>query len=259
MQFTIFINQARSVEWGLDLTLSCLFAFLYQVPSWARPEADMPGYYFISKGKVARELPILTDKPDTIYRQMKRLEEKGLIEMSSRGPRTLIRITDLGKTWNKEPDLGSQSELTSDHSPSNLGSQSEPTSDLRPTDQVTKRSSNQSGNQGSGEGAPAPPKPKKRAAQISDDFEPTDTHRRIASEEGVDLERERSKFVDHFAAKGEAKKDWDRAFNNWLRRAGEYGGNKKQNPNGTYDGRPPEFPDATPDYSEGVTNDGRLA
>ena len=73
---------------------------------------------------------------------------------------------------------------------------------------------------GSGD-VPPPPKRKKR---ITDDFSPTDTHARIAAEQGVSLSAERDKFVDHFVAKGETKADWNRAFNNWLRNAKSYGG-----------------------------------
>jgi hypothetical protein len=56
------------------------------------------------------------------------------------------------------------------------------------------------------------------------DWEPTDQHRRMAEDEGIDFERELAKFRDYeFAA---AKVDWDATFRNWLRAArgksGEY-------------------------------------
>lgn len=183
MQYTILINQQQSVEWGLDLTLATLFAFLYQVPSWADQEAKQGEPWFrISKAKLAAELPILTDRPDTIYRQMKKLAEKGLIELTSSGPKTLFRLTEEGKKWNRkvgrksdvsadsqQQNLGCESEVTSDANPtyspttsdsdpSYLGSQSELTSDSDPTDHITI-SSNQSDKPigGSSSDEPTPP------------------------------------------------------------------------------------------------------
>jgi hypothetical protein len=71
---------------------------------------------------------------------------------------------------------------------------------------------------------PPPATPQKRKSKISDDFAPNDKHAAIAAEQGVSLAGEREKFVDHFAASGETKADWNRAFNNWLRRARSFGG-----------------------------------
>lgn len=173
MQYVILINQLKALEWGLDLRLSALFAFLYQVPSWAdQIRLENQIWFHISKSKLADELPILTDKPDTIYRQMRGLADKGLIEMTSSGPRTLFRLTEEGKKWNRKvgkqsevsghkrkskkvgrksevtPDAnpsypGSESEVTSEHNPTYIGTESELTSDSVPTDHIT-RSSNQS-------------------------------------------------------------------------------------------------------------------
>lgn len=64
---------------------------------------------------------------------------------------------------------------------------------------------------------------RKRATQLPADWQPTDKHRELARELGVDVDRERPQFEDHHAAKGSAFKDWDRAFNTWLRNAQKFG------------------------------------
>lgn len=63
-----------------------------------------------------------------------------------------------------------------------------------------------------------PPAAPKRAHQLPDDFTPNDTNRRIAAERGVDLRRAFEQFADHHRAKGSTFKDWNLAFNTWLRR-----------------------------------------
>lgn len=176
MQFTLLINQERALAWGLNAQQAMLFAFLYEVPSWART-ADVQGevFYHISKGKVVDELPLLTDKPDTVYRLMKQLQEKGVITLTSSGPFTLIAITDQGRTWNNDgalprknirgskkakdsnsgrrnirgkakpnasglprKNIRSSDAATSDKSPTKPGKISEVTPDISPTDQLTK-------------------------------------------------------------------------------------------------------------------------
>lgn len=100
MQFTVLINQTRALEWGLNSQQAMLFAFLFQVPSWATPiTKDGKVFHHISKTKVIEEVPLLTDKPDTVYRLMRALQDTGLIELATDGTRTLMRITDAGQAW----------------------------------------------------------------------------------------------------------------------------------------------------------------
>ena len=103
MQFTILINQAKSVEWGLDLKLAGLFAFLYQVPSWAS-EVHVNGktWYWISRAKILEEIPVLGVSTNAVYRYMKELEKKGLISLSNDKSigMTLMRLTEKAKQWN---------------------------------------------------------------------------------------------------------------------------------------------------------------
>ncbi len=68
-----------------------------------------------------------------------------------------------------------------------------------------------------------PPKlKKKRNGALPADWKPNETHRRIAGEEGVDLEREVTKYRDHATATGRTLADWDAGFCTWLRKAGEF-------------------------------------
>lgn len=102
MQFSVYINQQKALEWGLNLSQTVLFSFLYEAPSWAQEVVvDGLAYYWIAKEKVSDELPILTDKPNTVRKLMVSLEDAGLISRTVVSNRTLVRITDEGKLWNK--------------------------------------------------------------------------------------------------------------------------------------------------------------
>lgn len=105
MQYTISINQTLSLAWGLNAQQAMLFAFLYECPSWANAVPTENGIYFaISKAKIIEEIPLLTDKPDTVYRMLKVLHSKGVIELSSTPSITLVRLTTKGKAWNRKID-----------------------------------------------------------------------------------------------------------------------------------------------------------
>lgn len=66
---------------------------------------------------------------------------------------------------------------------------------------------------------PAPPSARKsRSTQMPAGFRPNAGHQTLAQELGVDLETAFAAFTDHHLAKGSVFKDWDRAFNTWLRR-----------------------------------------
>ncbi|HEJ1384534.1 TPA: phage replication protein [Pseudomonas aeruginosa] len=176
MQFTITINQAKALEWGLNAQQALLFAFVYECPSWAKLQQTATGeFYVLSKAKIIEELPVLTDKADTAYRLLKQLDHAGVIDLSSTRNVTLVRLTAKGKEWNKKLD-GSEKFPTSEKNPTSqgggrkkirptseeipirVGKKSEQGSEISPTNQVT---SNQGTNQDTsqylaGEAAPAP-------------------------------------------------------------------------------------------------------
>lgn len=137
MQFAIYINQPRATEWGLNLQQATLFAFLYELPSWATCHIiDGVSYYRIAYGKIISELPILSQHKDTVYRHMKALANFGIIEVRQQGADILVRVTRKGAVWNRDgagdSALGKKSE-GSEKNPSNPGKISGPTSEKNPT------------------------------------------------------------------------------------------------------------------------------
>lgn len=105
MQYTVTINQAKALEWGLNAQQALLFAFVYECPSWAnKVKTDGGEFFALSKAKIVEELPLLTDKPDTAYRLLIALRDAGLIDLSSTSNITLIRLTVKAKEWNRKLD-----------------------------------------------------------------------------------------------------------------------------------------------------------
>lgn len=62
----------------------------------------------------------------------------------------------------------------------------------------------------------------KRATQIPEDFKPNETNIRVAKESCVDISYQLNQFIDHHIAKGSKFKDWNRAFNTWIRKSVEF-------------------------------------
>jgi hypothetical protein len=64
----------------------------------------------------------------------------------------------------------------------------------------------------------------KRKVQIPQDFKITPPMQSWFKKQDFKIkpEYETEKFIDHFQAKGEAKKDWVAAWRNWMRKANEY-------------------------------------
>lgn len=147
------------MQWGLNLPEAALFSFCYDLPSWAE-HIIVNGEVFChaSKNKAIEELPILTDKPDTVYRLYKSLEEKGLIEYSKQQRKDLIRVTEKGKAWNrKNSEKNPSLETNSEKNPSKLGKKSEQNSENFPTDKNISILDNQNERE-----PPAPEYPKQK-------------------------------------------------------------------------------------------------
>lgn len=114
MRYTISIDQTHSIEWGLTLSESALFSFIYSLPAWAEQiHVNGQTWFFASRNKAIDEMPIITDKGDTIYRLYKSLQQKNIIEWQKFGEKDCIRITEKGKQWNSlNTTLGNKSEST---------------------------------------------------------------------------------------------------------------------------------------------------
>ena len=112
MKYTISIDQTHSIAWGLSLSEAAMFSFLYSVPSWAEQIfVDNQVWFFASRNKAIDEMPIISDKSDTVYRLYKSLQTKGVIDWKKFGEKDCIRITEKGKQWNSlNTTVGNKSE-----------------------------------------------------------------------------------------------------------------------------------------------------
>ena len=137
MRFSTTLNNQKCMEWGINATQGILVALLYEANAWANEEIiDDKIYYFVSRNLILKELPMFFEKADTVYRNLKVLAEKGIIEYIKHKGMDLIRLTEKGKSWNfiennseKNPNFNSNSEK----SPSKFGKKSENNSEKNPT------------------------------------------------------------------------------------------------------------------------------
>jgi hypothetical protein len=118
------------MEWQINATQGILFSLLYEAPAWAKEEIiENKTYYFVSRNLILEELPMFFEKSDTVYRNLKVLQEKGLIKYIKQGKKDLIRITAKGKTWNEFKENNSEKnpsfEENSEKNPSKFGKKSE--------------------------------------------------------------------------------------------------------------------------------------
>ena len=146
MKYHLHINQAQAIELGIKgAHMAHIFDVLVNASSWAKPRIiDGEVYYWVSRNKVCEELPLFDLKPDTVYRNFKKIEALGLMVYMKSGKDDCIQITKLGLTYSSNIEyekLGSKSESleNSDLNPNKLGSKSENNSDLNPTYTTTKQ------------------------------------------------------------------------------------------------------------------------
>lgn len=127
MKYSSYIDNITSKEWGFSIQLAYIFDWLYSLPSWAEAvHSDEGTFFFASRHKAIEELPLLTDKPDTIYRYYKELEVAGFIEMHKFNGKDYIKLTEKTRQWGRKiirdsdlnPDLfGNKSEKGSENNP----------------------------------------------------------------------------------------------------------------------------------------------
>ena len=100
MKYNININQKKAVEWGLTSSEAIVFSWIYELASWAdKIEYKNKTYYYGSKNKACEELPIVSNKRDTIYRLFKSLQGKGVVELITLGKSDYLALTNKGKEW----------------------------------------------------------------------------------------------------------------------------------------------------------------
>ena len=139
MRFSTFLNNKKCMEWKLNAQQGILFSLLYDCSNWAKEIIiEEETYYFVSRNQVINELPMFFEKPDTVYREFKKLFEKGLIKYIKKDKMDLIRITEKGKEWNfsnfeNNSEKNPSSEENSEIFPNKLGKKSENNSEKNPT------------------------------------------------------------------------------------------------------------------------------
>jgi len=112
MKYSINIDQINSLAWDLNLSEAAVFTYLFNVPTWADPVLiDGKTFYFAARQKTCQDVPLISDKPDTIYRIYKSLAEKGVIEYLKHMGKDCMKITEKGKGWNSEKNPNSAIEL----------------------------------------------------------------------------------------------------------------------------------------------------
>ena len=174
MRYTTRINNVRALEWGINMTQAALFDLINECASWASTVTiNGVTFYWVSRQLVIEELPLVFRKEDAVYRTLKVLEEKGLVETAKMDGRDYVRITPEGAKWNShdvpetEPRENSRDVREKNRNPRENSRNS---SGKNPTD---KDINNQPTNQGTNPGVcadappappePEPPKPKRRS------------------------------------------------------------------------------------------------
>ncbi len=101
MRYSLYINQPVAIDLGMENTTEAiLFDYLIIAPTWADDIIiDGKVYYWVARHKICEAHPLLDLKPDTVYRYLKKLRNKGLIEYKKDGKKDCIRITPLGKKY----------------------------------------------------------------------------------------------------------------------------------------------------------------
>lgn len=238
MQFTILINQSRALEWSLNAQQAFLFAYLFGCPAWAETcNVDGDLYFRISKKKVCEDLPLLTDKPNTIHKIMKSLEASGLILMAVFDNETHISITEKGTYWNrvegveKNPTLGNNSMQGMEKNPDRGGKKSTEGVEKFPTNQsisnkiIKSNNYDQLNTSDVSQAQPAPQK-SKRGTRLPEDWKPTIEYWDEAKLINPNLRDARltqiaAEFRDYWISKsgaGATKTDWLATWRNWIRR-----------------------------------------
>lgn len=101
MQFSLYVNQLRAIEWGMNANQCFLLDYLLRAGSWAeRDKFDGLDYFWISRHRVLEELPIIGGTADAIYRIFRQLDAMGLIQYRKIKGKDWIWITEKGRLWN---------------------------------------------------------------------------------------------------------------------------------------------------------------
>lgn len=120
MRRYITIDQAFAIEYGLSQSEAYVYAYVLTAPAWCdKALLDDRVLLKLSRRKIVADMPLVTDKPDTMYRIMKKLADKGLVELSKANGDDLVWIEpDMSANWGYGEQLGKKSEY-SEKNPNN--------------------------------------------------------------------------------------------------------------------------------------------
>lgn len=99
MEYSLYINQIKAVEWDLSAGEAHIFSYLINSIGWATPHPEKPGYFWFANAKLAEELPWICKHKGTAARHVSALESKGLVNRTTHKNKSYVRITQKGATW----------------------------------------------------------------------------------------------------------------------------------------------------------------
>lgn len=98
MRYNINIPQQKCIENNLNASEAHLMSLFESLSTWAQYVViDGLVYYHLSRNKVLEELPLFFFTADTVYRNLKKLDEKGVIIYKKKGKMDLVSLTEKGK------------------------------------------------------------------------------------------------------------------------------------------------------------------
>lgn len=146
MNYGYYIDQVFALKHGLNQSEATVYSCLMELPSWAS-QLTLKGrvYYFASRHKMTEMLPLVTEKPDTMYRHLSNLKKKGLIDLTKHeGKDYIAHFSVVSSQWKNlhHGALGKISESRknfpdSEKFPNKLGKISENDSEKFPTNTTT--------------------------------------------------------------------------------------------------------------------------
>lgn len=111
MTYNILIDQRFAVANELTIVQAATLAACMTLPTWTNTiTVDGIVWYQYSETKMVDDFPLLFSIPKRVYKNIKKLADRGFIELSSFGKTKYLRFTEKCKTWNRSETDFNQSE-----------------------------------------------------------------------------------------------------------------------------------------------------
>lgn len=166
----------------------------------------LPGEFIFGRNSAALNL---SESPSTIRNRVKKLEDMGMIKVRADSQYSIITICNWDLYQSEEEGKGQSKD--SKRTAKGQQKDNQVTTEEQPED-TNKKVNKEKNVKNSSQGVPA-------------DFLVTEEMKEWVADKTKfqgDVETETEKFLDHFLANGERKKDWEATWRNWMRRAGEW-------------------------------------